>query len=269
MNKAPARKLARDARTAVGVCALALAFAGAASAQRGPNANGAPAPAPASANAGSAAPAPLSKATYSTDPGGNTFLDSSTEVAQPTSLAEAARLARAKKQAAAATHGPKAQMLIDDDNMAHGGEGISVVGDSNSSAPGGNGSAPVYSGKHTGKLVLYDFWATWCGPCRESLPDLKQFQATYGPSQVEVISVSADNNEAAWRSFVQQNGMNWEQRIDTGGQLRRQYGVTALPTYVLTDSSGRVIQRVVGEDPEVPLANRLAPGLGALQNGNS
>jgi thiol-disulfide isomerase/thioredoxin len=261
--------LAREARTAVGVCAFALAFAGAAVAQQGPNANGAPAPAAASANASSAAPAPLSKATYSTDPGGNTFLDSSTEVAQPTSLAEAARLARAKKQAAAATHGPKAQMLIDDDNMAHGGEGISVVGDSSSSAPGANGSAPVYSGKHTGKLVLYDFWATWCGPCRESLPDLKQFQATYGPSQVEVISVSADNNEAAWRSFVQQNGMNWEQRIDTGGQLRRQYGVTALPTYVLTDSSGRVIQRVVGEDPEVPLANRLAPGLGALQNGNS
>jgi len=266
MFKTPIRK----SWVSVGALSLALAAAllqpRATAAQQGPNANGAPAPASAnsatSAPASSAAASALSRSTYSTDPGGNTFLDSSTEVAQPTSLAEAARLARAKKQAAAATHGPKAQMLIDDDNMAHGGEGISVVG-GESSAPSDSSARP-FSGSHSGKLTLLDFWATWCGPCRESLPDLKQFQATYGRDQIEVISVSADKNEAAWKSFVQQNGMNWEQRIDTDGQMRRQYGVTALPTYVLTDSSGRVIQRVVGEDPEVPLANRLAPGLASL-----
>jgi thiol-disulfide isomerase/thioredoxin len=257
----------RHSWVSVGALSLALAAAflqpRATAAQQGPN----PTPsadAPKSSASDSSKPAVLSTSAYATAPAASAFVsgDASAQPSQPTSLGEIARLARAKKQAAAVSSGPRATMLIDDDNMTHGGDGISVVG-GESSAPS-DGSARPFSGSHSGKLTLLDFWATWCGPCRESLPDLKQFQATYGRDQIEVISVSADKNEGAWKSFVQQNGMNWEQRIDTDGQMRRQYGVTALPTYVLTDSSGHVIQRLVGEDPEVPLANRLAPGLASL-----
>ena len=266
MLKATARRV----WLAAGTAALALVLSGPASAQQASN----PAASPDASNSAApnsvkpAAPATLSNSTYATDPANNTFLDSSTQVAQPTSLAEAARLARAKKQANAKSSGPKATLLIDDDNLERGGGGINVVGgDSNVSSPDGGGQ--LYTGKRSGKLVLYDFWATWCGPCRQSVPDLKQLQATYGSDQLEVISVSVDKDENAWRNFVQQNGMSWEQRIDSDGQMRRQFGVTALPTFVLTDSSGRVVQRLVGEDPDVPIANRLAPSLSGSDKGIS
>lgn len=250
--------LARKAWIAAAVGTLALTISGVAAAQQGSGANPSP-------DAPKATPA--SAPTYASDPANNTFVDSSAQPSQSVSLAEAARLARAKKQAGAKPSDAKA-MVIDDDNLSRGGEGISVVGSaSNSSAPDGGGQA--YAGPHSGRLVLLDFWASWCGPCRESVPDLKQLQAQYGSSELEVISISADKNENAWRSFVHQNQMNWQQRLDSDGKMRRQYGVSAFPTFILTDSSGHVIQRVVGEDPETPLANRLAPYLPNSQKGIS
>lgn len=253
--------LARKMWIGAAASALLLAISGAAAGQQAPNPNATSDPSKPSSSG------PLSTPTYSSDPANNTFVDSSAQAQQPVSLAEAARLARAKKQAQAKSSGPKA-VVIDDDNVSHGGGGISVVGgDSNSSAPGGSGQA--FNGSHSGKLVLLDFWATWCGPCRQSVPDLKQLQVQYGSDQLEVISISADKNEAAWKSFVQQNGMNWEQRLDSDGQMRRQYGVNAFPTFILTDANGHEIQRLVGEDPEDPIANRLAPNLPGAQKGIS
>jgi thiol-disulfide isomerase/thioredoxin len=240
--------------------ALLLEISGAVAAQQAPNPNGA------ADTSKPASSGPLSTPTYSSDPANNTFVDSSAQAQQPVSLAEAARLARAKKQAQAKSSGPKA-VMIDDDNLSHGGGGISVVGDSSNPSAASGGQA--FSGTHSGKLVLLDFWATWCGPCRQSVPDLKRLQSQYGSDQLEVISISADKNEAAWKSFVQQNGMNWEQRLDSDGQMRRQYGVNAFPTFILTDANGHEIQRLVGEDPEDPIANRLAPNLPGPQKGIS
>src|ERR1700683_791306 len=75
-----------------------------------------------------------------------------------------------------------------------------------------------------GKVTLLDFWATWCGPCRHALPGLKQLQAAYGADKVEVISISEDEDEGTWQSFVTQNQMNWTPRIASDHQLMRQYG---------------------------------------------
>lgn len=99
------------------------------------------------------------------------------------------------------------------------------------------------------------------------MPDLKQLQATYGRDQLEVIGISEDKNESVWHSFLAQHQMNWEQRFDSGGEMSRQYGVNAFPTFVLTDGNGAVLQRFVGEDPNESLASRIAPYLKNSQQG--
>ncbi len=163
--------------------------------------------------------------------------------AQPPSLGDLARQMRAKKQAEA-----KAANVFNDDNLPRSGGGINVVG--RSGTP--DDAQP--------KMVLMDFWASWCGPCRESVPQLKQLQETLG-NRVEVISVNEDKDEEAGKGFVAENQMNWEQRFDSDGELRRQYGVKAFPTFVLMDANGNEVQRFVGEDPTEPLSAMISPYL--------
>jgi thiol-disulfide isomerase/thioredoxin len=165
---------------------------------------------------------------------------------QPTSLGEVARLARAKKWSQ-----PKATRIFDDENMPRAplraGDKAPGLGDSEAS--GG------------GKVTLLDFWASWCGPCRESLPGLRQLEAVYRGEGFEVISVNEDENEATGQRFVAQNQMNWTQRFDPNHQLMRQYGASALPTYILIGKDGTVVQQYVGHDPYNPVVSRIGPDI--------
>jgi thiol-disulfide isomerase/thioredoxin len=169
---------------------------------------------------------------------------------QPTSLGDLARLARAKKK-----DEPKAAKVIDDESMPRGG--IPIGG----SAPN-SGSSSSKSGE---KLVLLDFWASWCGPCRESLPDLKRFQSAFSSDQVQVVSISEDRDENTWNSFVSQNQMTWEQRFDNNGESARRYGVQGFPTYILMDGNGTILQRYQGEDPGQSLIERIGPDVKKAQ----
>lgn len=162
---------------------------------------------------------------------------------QPMSLGDLARLARAKKASQ-----PKAVKIFDEENMPH--------------APLSAGEkAPGLDGGDRGKVTLIDFWASWCGPCRHSLPSLKQLESVYRRGDFELISVSEDEDEDDWHSFTSQNGMNWTQRLDANHQMMRQYGATGLPTYVLIGRDGNVLQQYVGDDPEVPIIERIGPDL--------
>ena len=58
-----------------------------------------------------------------------------------------------------------------------------------------------------GKVVLIDFWATWCGPCREALPHVRQIAQKFQGQPLVVLSVSLDNDEAKWKDFVAKNNM--------------------------------------------------------------
>jgi cytochrome c biogenesis protein CcmG, thiol:disulfide interchange protein DsbE len=167
------------------------------------------------------------------------------------SLGDLARLARAKKASQ-----PKAVKIFDDENMPH--------------APLNAGEkAPGLDSGDRGKITLIDFWASWCGPCRHSLPSLKQLESTYRGSDFELISVSEDEDEDDWRSFTSENGMHWTQRLDANHQMMRQYGATGLPTYVLIGRDGNVLQQYVGDDPEVPIIERIGPDLKKALAGKS
>ncbi|MGC2270257.1 MAG: TlpA disulfide reductase family protein [Candidatus Acidiferrales bacterium] len=161
-------------------------------------------------------------------------------------LGELARRERARKSSQ-----PKSVKIFDDENMPRApvstGEKAPGFGDQGSSS--------------SGKLTLLDFWATWCGPCRHALPGLKQMQSVYGGDQLEIISVSEDDDEDAWHNFVAQNDMTWTQRLDSDHQMMRQYGASALPTYVLIGKDGAVVNQYVGDDPDVPIIERIGPDL--------
>ena len=206
------------------------------------------------AQAGSAAADTVSKkphpAASQADTQANLLADSN----QPTSLGDLARLARAKKK-----DEPKAAKIIDDENMPRGG--IPIGG----SAPDSSSS----SSKSGEKLVLLDFWASWCGPCRESLPDLKRFQSSFSSDQVQVVSISEDRDENTWNSFVSQNQMNWKQRFDGNGESARRYGVQGFPTYILMDNNGTILQRYEGEDPSQSLVERIGPDVKKAQQSKS
>lgn len=172
---------------------------------------------------------------------------------QPASLGELARLARAKKGESA-----KPARVYDDDNFPRSaGAGDKAPEISIAAADGGS----VTVGKSSGKVTLLDFWASWCGPCRQSVPDLRRLVSAYGNDQLEVISISEDDDESDMRSFVAQNGMTWTQQFDEGGAMGRRYGVNGLPTYVLIGSDGNIINRYVGASPQVSLADRIGPDL--------
>jgi thiol-disulfide isomerase/thioredoxin len=176
---------------------------------------------------------------------------------QPPTLADLARLARAKKKSEPA----KSAKVIDDENLSRTPRDAAemAMDASFNSAPPEQSSSSSSPSTQKGKITVLDFWATWCGPCRASVPDLKQLQSAYGSDRLEVVSISEDHSQQAWQQFVAANGMNWTQRFDANGEEMHRYGASALPTYIVLDSNGAVLGRLVGEDPSTPLADRLAP----------
>ena len=120
-----------------------------------------------------------------------------------------------------------------------------------------------------GKTVVLDFWATWCHPCRDSVPDLKELQKKYSPGQLELISISADEDEKQWRDFIAKQQMNWPQFWDRAGDIRSAFGVHSFPTYIVINEEGVITQRIVGENPQQSVAARLKSVLASLPKLNS
>jgi thiol-disulfide isomerase/thioredoxin len=101
----------------------------------------------------------------------------------------------------------------------------------------------------TGKVVLIDFWATWCGPCREALPHIRQIAKKFDGQPFTVLSVSLDSDEAKWKEFVGKNGMTWMQYRDGSfeGRICKQFGVTAIPATFTIDADGVLEDQHVGD----------------------
>ena len=96
-----------------------------------------------------------------------------------------------------------------------------------------------------GKVVLVDFWASWCGPCKEELPKLKKFYAQHRGQGFEVVGVSCDNTPEDLAKFLEANrDMTWPQLFDANEPgwhaLATQHGVEAIPTMLLIDRRGVV-----------------------------
>lgn len=104
-----------------------------------------------------------------------------------------------------------------------------------------------------GRVVLLDFWATWCPPCLRALPAMREL-SHYLPSELSVISIDEDSPDAeVWKRFVAQQSMDWTQVWDQSSSLYRTLGLGAptelsLPRYVLIDREGYVLRIYGGTD---------------------
>jgi len=99
----------------------------------------------------------------------------------------------------------------------------------------------------SGRVVLLDFWGTWCAPCVKEVPSLRKLQKQHAtePSFV-MLGISSDENEMKWRTFTTQNGMVWPQYWDQDRKIQFAFGVHTFPTYVLIDPEGIVRFRISG-----------------------
>lgn len=109
---------------------------------------------------------------------------------------------------------------------------------------------PLFLASAQGKVVLLNFWATWCGPCRAEIPDLIALQTKY-KDRLQIIGLVVDSDdEAELRSIVRGEGINYPVALSSD-EVRMQYGgIAALPTSFILDTQGRVVQKHVGlRDP--------------------
>jgi thiol-disulfide isomerase/thioredoxin len=99
-----------------------------------------------------------------------------------------------------------------------------------------------------GRVVLLDFWATWCGPCRIVAPKLSALQARYGAQGLTVLGVAADDAQDI-ADFSTRAGVSYPLAADSHGETSRIYGVTSLPTLLVIDKRGVIREVAVGYDP--------------------
>lgn len=110
---------------------------------------------------------------------------------------------------------------------------------------GGNSSLADYKGK----LVLLNFWATWCVPCTEEMPGMETLWQKYKEQGLEIVAISVDEGaRGRIETFSKMFGINFHILLDPESEVSDLYEVSGVPTSFLIDRNGKVIARIVGTD---------------------
>ncbi len=97
-----------------------------------------------------------------------------------------------------------------------------------------------------GKLLVLNFWATWCPPCVEEMPSLNQFAQIMAPNGVVVLGVSIDKNEKSYRNFIQQNRLAFQTARDPQEDISSTFGTFKWPETYVINKEGKVVQKYIG-----------------------
>ena len=115
--------------------------------------------------------------------------------------------------------------------------------------------------KLKGKVVLIDFWATWCGPCVAELPNVKKTYAKYNKKGFEIVGISLDSNKSKLSNFVEDNDMPWPQQFDGKGwknQYAVKFGIQGIPAMWLIDKKGNLVDMKARSGLEAKVEKLLA-----------
>lgn len=121
------------------------------------------------------------------------------------------------------------------------------------------GGKVIQLSDYTGKVVLVNIWAPWCGPCRVETPGFVSLYEKYRPKGFEIISVAVNTNEHDVRSFVSKYGVRWSVGIDDG--IAARFGTTAIPDNYLFGPDGKIVKHWVGLTREKELELALEQAL--------
>ena len=97
-----------------------------------------------------------------------------------------------------------------------------------------------------GKVVIVDFWATWCGPCVKEIPGFINLKNTYGDKGFEIIGISVDSDKSAFVNFARERGINYP-IVYADDAVQSSYGgIRGIPTTFFIDREGRIAEKIVG-----------------------
>ena len=106
------------------------------------------------------------------------------------------------------------------------------------------GTASLSANK--GKVIILNFWATWCPPCRAEMPSMETLYQRFKNEGLEILAVNLGENQATVRQFIQNNRYTFPVPLDSNNRIGAIYGVEAIPTSYILDRDGKIIARIVG-----------------------
>lgn len=118
----------------------------------------------------------------------------------------------------------------------------------------------VHSSDFKGKVVILDFWATWCGPCRKELPSFVELQKKYEKQGLAVIGASVDQiNPAEVKAFAEQSGVDYPVVLADAKATQAFGGIEAIPTTFVIDREGRIVKQHLGFTEEEEFEKEIKP----------
>lgn len=110
------------------------------------------------------------------------------------------------------------------------------------------------------RFVLLDFWASWCTPCLQQVPDIKALRQQFSTDKLKIVSISIDKDSTSFINSIKEHKMDWIHSLDRGGLLSDSLGISSVPTLLLLDQNGKIVYYKNGGKLDVDRIRALVGG---------